>query len=405
MSRDSATLPAMRGLDTRENPRPSTFVGGSIVEMRIGVAAVLVVACAWRQAEPTKSPHGPASVPAASRKPSKHAEARVEAPRPDVDVSHLLPDFQDDLRWPLTAMGHPSMEPRFAVASVFAAPGVSWLDLCERGVQKRSTGGRNLDELEYLRAWCSAAAGDIDAACATLTTLTTSSVLGLPSAVRLDLANLIASTGGRDKAEHLLSANKLNDPQLLDTLAATYIELGAERDADEMNRLAMETNTRATRETQCRRLIKHIVLSDVGEREASVQALKALATTPRYPDPTCQSIYHAWMCVEDARTGCWQHLDDLGAEYRWNDVLRVYRAWPAGPAPMTTWLRFADELRFAVKVPASLPLLIGALDAASRVVTPCAPEVHDKIVEIMRTMGYQSVTVPDQLVALEQACK
>jgi hypothetical protein len=167
----------------------------------------------------------------------------------------------------------------------------------------------------------------------------------------------------------------------------------------------METNVRAPRELQCRRLIKHIVLSDAGEREAPVQALKNLATTPRFPDPTCQSIYNTWTCVEDSKRGCGNHLRDLGADYRWNDVLRVYRAWPSGPAPMATWLRLADELRFAVKVPASVPLLIGALDAASRVVTPCAPAVHDKILTIEQTMHYLHVSVPAELVVLEETCR
>lgn len=337
--------------------------------------------------------------------PDKHADARVTAPRPDVDVSQILPDFQEELRWPLTTMEHPSMEPRFAVAAVFADPGVSWLDLCRRGVQNRTIAGPNRDELDYLRAWCSAATGDIDAACATLTTLKTSPVLGLAPAVRIDLANIIANAGPAERAEHLLTANKINDPQILDTLAATYIEVGAEHDGYEINRRAMETDFQPSSELRCRRLLKDILLSDSGERDVSAQALTNLATTPRFPDPTCLRIYHAWTCVKDARDGCSNYLHDRGADYRWNDVLRVYRGWPPGPATLGTWLRLADDLQFAVNVPASLPLLVAALVAASRVVTPCPAAVHEKIVAIEQTMQFMHVTVPAELAALEESCR
>jgi len=336
---------------------------------------------------------------------TKVAVAKSAAPRPFVDVGSFIPDFHDDLRWPLTTMSHPSSEPRFGIAAVFAEPGIGWQELCKRGVHKRVTSGRNRDELQYLRAWCSAAAGDIDAACGTLQPLLTSAVLGLAPAVRVDLANLVASVGHHDEAEHLLNAHKIRDPQILDAVAATYVELGADKDAYEINRLAADMDRHASQETQCRRLLKDLVLSNSDASESSIRGLRGFATTHQLRNPTCERIYNAWQCAANPAKDCAGHLRDIGANYSWRDVLAAYHSWPAGAVRVEAWLRIADSLKFSFGAPAAIPMVIAALDAALRADGYCSPAVRDRIVDIQRLWRLRNVAIPEDMVSLDEACK
>src|SRR6185503_18531607 len=120
----------------------------------------------------------------------------AEAPRPTIDVDQYLPDFHDELRWPLSGMNHPSLEPRFPVANELAI-GVDWQTLCARGVQNR-TSPTQKELLSYLRGWCEVQRRDVDGACAHLTPLIGAMTFGMPAAVRQDLANILVDHGDAD---------------------------------------------------------------------------------------------------------------------------------------------------------------------------------------------------------------
>lgn len=368
--------------------------------MRIGIAVVVLASCAPKPAEPLEPVQGQDEDPVVGD--LGPPELRVVVPRPEVDVSGIVPDLHDELRWPLTAMSHPSLEPRFGVAAVFAEAGVGWLELCKRGVHKRTSNGRNRDELEYLRGWCGAAGGDADAACSSLQPLVHSTVLGLASAVKIDLANIIANAGHLDRAEHLLTRYQIDDPEVLDTLAATYVEVGAEQDAYEINRRAIDVDARASDEVQCRRLIKQIALGPEGERTLPVEQLTSMVKGRRLPDPTCVRLLHAWTCHADPKEGCADYLDENGISADWLHVLRAYYAWPNGPASHRTFLFIAQEALNAWRLPEAQQVMFAALEAATRGVDGCGGDTYAKVKEIASYYLRLMKRVPERLQALEK---
>lgn len=376
-------------------------VRGSIGCMRIGIAALVLASCAPKPPEPLEPAHRQPSESVTGELP--HApEVRIVAARPDIDVSAVVPDLHDELRWPLTAMSHPSLEPRFGVAAVFAEAGVGWLELCKRGVHKRTSNGRNRDELEYLRGWCGAMAGDAEAACGSLQRLTHSTVLGLSSAVKIDLANIIANAGHIEKAEHLITKYRIDDPEVLDTLAATYVEVGAERDAYEINLRAIDNDARASEELQCRRLIKQIALSPEGERTLPVEQLTSLVKNRKLPDPTCVRLLHAWTCHADPKEGCAEYLAENGISADWMHVLRAYYAWPKVAAAERTYLLIAQEAQYAWVMPEAQQVMFAALEAAARGVDGCGGDTYRKVKEIASYYLRLMRPVPERLQALEK---
>src|SRR5262249_50930548 len=146
-------------------------------------------------------------------------------PRPEIDIAQFLPDFHEELRWPLTQLMHPKLEPTYAIATALAAPGMGWLDLCAIGAQNRHASGNN-DQQAYLRGWCSVAKDDVDHACQYLAPLLGSVTRGMSAAVRSDLANILVAQGDADNAEHFINKHDLRDIAMLDQLAASFVEIG-----------------------------------------------------------------------------------------------------------------------------------------------------------------------------------
>jgi len=179
--------------------------------------------------------------------PAPVRAAPVLLPRPDIDVSSLVPDPTHELRWPLSIASHPELEPQFEIAKALAEPGVGWIDLCRLGAHNRHLGKDKRDHVAYLRGWCSVGKQDFDAALAHLVPLTSSVVLGLATAVRADFANIVISSGDANDATRLLAKHRIKDVAVLDTIAASYVELGRLDDAYEINELAILTIARATR--------------------------------------------------------------------------------------------------------------------------------------------------------------
>ena len=106
--------------------------------MRRALLALLVVGCGTKPPPPQPVRYWENAL-LVSRGPDPNRSSRTEQRRPNIDVRSLLPDFSAELRWPLTGMSHPILEPRFAIAQELAVPGVEWQQLCARGVQNRTS--------------------------------------------------------------------------------------------------------------------------------------------------------------------------------------------------------------------------------------------------------------------------
>ena len=192
--------------------------------------------------------------------------------RPQIDVSWLLPDFHDELRWPLSGMHHPKLEPEFPVAQELAI-GVDWQGLCARGVHRRISATQK-ELISYLRGWCHVQERDVDGACAELVPLLGSVKSGLRDAVRRDLANILVESGDAEKAEHWLTKHHVRDIETLDLLAANYVEVGSPADAFAINRRVIDEDDYATPATKCRRLVRRIAIGFDIDVELPVRELE-----------------------------------------------------------------------------------------------------------------------------------
>jgi hypothetical protein len=338
--------------------------------MRAGLAVVVAFAACGSPQRASTVDNEEAPKP---RRWIKSLPDRVaSAPRPDVNVEQLVPDFHEELRWPLSLMSHPELTPQFEIAQVFALPGIGWIELCERGIQNRVQSGRNRDELEYLRGWCSAVKGDADAACGRLKPLTASTVYGMSAAVRTDLANIIATAGDIDVADKLLNKHRIDDIEVLDLLAATYVELGRERDAHEMNRRALEFPEPTTNALHCRRLVKDIVLS---KGSARVSELEQLATKSKVPDETCVSLYDELKCWQGPAWNCESYFKGASIDPKTIFLLSASRKWPSRPSNWRVWITVAHDAIAAMPLPDAQQMARLALDAARKSGPRCEPMI------------------------------
>jgi hypothetical protein len=265
-------------------------------------------------------------------------------PRPFVDLGILVPDFHDELRWPLTPMNHPAMEPKFPIAQAFAQPGVGWLDLCGSGITNRY--GKDKELLSYLRGWCKAVDGDTDAACSNLVPLIKSTTPRLEVAVRNDLANILAQ-GHADKAEHYIRVHSIRDVGLLDLLAANYVEVGTAQDALAINRNAIDSDDYANAETKCMRWTRHIVLS--GDKSSLlIKQIEGLAKQPKNADPTCVTEYAKLTCW--ATEECAAYVHELGGVLFDAAIFGDLANWDRRKIS-EDWWRIADTALLQLKTP------------------------------------------------------
>lgn len=290
-----------------------------------------------------------------------HVVHAVAVRRPAIDISWLLPDFHEELRWPLTGMNHPMLEPQFPVATELAV-GVDWQQLCARGVQNRVSATQK-ELLSYLHGWCDVAKRDVDAACAHLTPLLGSIKGGLRAAVRQDLANILVEQGDANKAEHWLSKHRIRDVQILDLLAANYIELGSEADAFEINRRAIDSDDSASEATKCTRLVKSIAIGLEHDVERPVNTLKAMVVMAKVPDETCERLWNKVSCARD-HSWCSGYLDDEGIAPDALELLNAYENWPSGRATATAWWIYADNARQALPTAGAAQLVVTAIEAS-----------------------------------------
>ena len=290
-------------------------------------------------------------------------EMEATAVRPTLDMLQWVPDPTDRGRWPLGMGTHPMLEPHFDVGDALAVPGIGWLELCGRGIQKRILPG-NPDPVEYLRAWCSAQNHDSDDAVARLTRLRNSTVPGIRDAIWLDIANVLADNGDAEHATKLINRNHLeHEVDLLDLLAATYVEVGRREDAIELNALAIDADHSGYQDKQCRRFARQIVVADPAMQDVALAALHQRVKKATYKD--CAEIEHELRCWVRP-SDCDDYLADRGVDRSYRDAVWAYTSWPQGNATSFVWWRIGVSASHAIGVPGADELAITALDAAVR---------------------------------------
>jgi len=302
----------------------------------------------------------------------------VLVPRPEIDVSHLVPDPTHELRWPLSMASHPELEPQFEIAAALAEPGVGWLDLCRLGAHNRHLGKDKRDHVAYLRGWCSVGKQDLDGALAHLVPLTSSVVLGLAPAVRADFANILVSSGDAHDASRLLSKHRIHDVGVLDTLAASYAELGKLDDAYAINEHAIANDDLRNLANRCRRLTRRIVLRPPPKQLKAVDLPNAgLFDVPTGADATCTRLEHELECWLDPVSACGHyHVDQQLDVAKSGSLVAAYFGWPRGVAG--DWWLTVNNALFARPHPGADRLAVAAMTNALRA-TPCASRNVTKI--------------------------
>lgn len=301
-------------------------------------------------------------------------------PRPDLDLSSLIPDPTHELRWPLSISNHPELEPQFEIAAALAEPGVGWIDLCRMGAHNRHLGRDKRDHVAYLRGWCNVGKADLDGALANLAQLRSSVVVGIAPAVRADFANILVSSGDASDARRLIAKHRVTDIAVLDALAASYVEIGKLDDAFEINELAITVDDRRNKASRCQRLTRRIVLRPPPKQIKAIDLPNAsLFDVPRGADHTCDRLAHELECWLDPAAGCVayfkdQQLDEEKAQF----LLDAYHGWPKGPH-IWRWWETARLARAAMPHPGADILAVAALANGMRIVDCKTQTVRDII--------------------------
>lgn len=376
--------------------------------MRWLVGLSLVAASACGPKEPPQSPPQPVANDAPMPHPRRlHGVLplfRERLPPPAIDLGAYVPDFHDELRWPLSGMSHPALEPRFDIAQQLAEPGVDWQELCARGVQNRVSSTQK-ELLEYLHGWCDAQNSNVDGACKHLLPLLGSTTRGLTVAVRTDLANILAA-GDADKAEHWLTKHNIRDIDTLDLLAANYAEQGLLDDAATINRRIIDSDDFATEATKCRRLVRQLATNhDSGETVAYLQ-LEQLAKKPKVPDPLCVRLFHKAECRRNPATDRANYFSDENIDRRGLYVLKAYGQWPTGSGNWIDWWPIAVVARKAAGLAGANELAVAALEAGFSAQRGCPIGSKKNVRDMLRALRLdaEEPLYEARLKALAAAC-
>ena len=260
----------------------------------------------------------------------------VEPPKdPKIVAAMAALDPTEYVRWPLTSNKHPVLEPAYDIANVFAQPGVSWLDLCRLGAQNRRGGG-SADQLEYLRAWCDVARRDARSAVGRLALLRSSTVLGIPAAVRADIANIVVDAGSADDAQRILAGAQLDDLAIFDLIAASYAEVGRNDDSLVFTERGIAAHDARRPTDHCMRLARRVLLIDPHSRMASLHDLEPFEAVP-----ACAIVLHELKCWH--AQVCEPYLLEHGVSPDALELGGLYKDWPAPTATSDEWLKFANR--------------------------------------------------------------
>ena len=342
--------------------------------MALPVLVALIGACRAKPPEPlTREPE--------IEPPARPVEAITDieivlSPRPDIDLSNLVPDPTDELRWPLSMASHPELEPQFEIAAALAEPGVGWTDLCRLGAHNRHMRKDKRDHVAYLRGWCNVGKQDLDGALTNLVPLANSIVSGLAPAVRTDFANILVSSGDANDASRLLTKHGIKDIAVLDTLAASFIELGKMDDAYVINELALAADNRRNVENRCRRLTRRIVLRPPPKQIKAVDLPNAGLFDVRGHE-TCERLEHELECWLDPASGCVNYFTDQQLDVeKAKAITTAYFGWPSGAALGITWYRTAHKAFQAIPHPGADLLAVAALENSLRTTRCDSPYVQ-----------------------------
>ena len=306
---------------------------------------------------PLDPPHHYVTVETVTPQPSlRVAMARPALPVPAAIAALARPDPSDHIRWPLTANSHPALEPSFAIAPVLANPGVSWMDLCRMGAQNRRAGSGLNDQLEYLRAWCETGRRDIDAAVRRLAPLQHSPVLGLPAAVRMDVANILVDAGSADDALRTLAGARIDDVAVLDRLAASYGEVGKLADAATLNSVAIGAYDQRRPADQCERITRRILMAAPEDRAKMVTDFD-----PYLANRSCSRLRNEVDCW--APRDCVGYLLDHGIAPDLARAYNIYLLWPDGEADAEVWWSLGRKAYLEIATPGADALAVAAFEA------------------------------------------
>jgi hypothetical protein len=295
---------------------------------------------------------------------------QIAHPRPDIDISYLVPDPSAELRWPLPPNVHPVLEPQFPIARELAASGVPWHDLCARGFVRRVAPGADPVMVEYLAGWCHAVNRDIDLAVAALGNVRRKSTrLADPAAI--DLANILADSGSADQAQRVLARVTVGDAALYDILAATYAEVGALDDATVFNNLGLDSLGRPAE--RCHRLVKQSAIEGRGASIVAAELARMAMPTPNAPaDQDCVRLHHLVVCWRHPGAECGAYFADVGIDAKHTYLLTAYDRWPRGRSTTDQWRSIAQDAIKAMPLDGADVMATLALELALGV-SPCIP--------------------------------
>src|SRR5207249_2611787 len=149
--------------------------------------------------------------------------------------------------------------------------------------------------------------------------LRSSVVLGIPDALPFDISNILADTGDVDDAEHLLAKHALDhDVSLLDTLVATYIEVGKLRAAQDIDRLATDADHTPAQNRTCARLARAIVTASPGSRRGELEQLVLVNRSHgQKVTSDCLALQHELACWVQPVDQCEDYVKEHNNEARY----------------------------------------------------------------------------------------
>lgn len=284
----------------------------------------------------------------------------VRIPRPVLAIAEPKPDLGEEPRWPLTIMQHPALEPQFNVAGVLADPGISWTELCARGVQHRRDPS-HFDELAYLGGWCAAEQHDVALAVSSLAPLMRSPVPGIANAAPFDMVNVLVNSEDADHATQILADQQLRDPHLWDLLAAAYFEVGKNDDALSVTTTAMQLDPHPLPAATCHRLARALLLGPESVRKLLLDQLAGMVHDPKHVDPTCEYIAAAIPCALDI--DCYKYYANENLHGDEVYIALLYERWST-PRDWSGWIDYAWSARRLISAAGAQELMFAALDAS-----------------------------------------
>ncbi len=328
------------------------------------VWVAIVAACGGpTRGDSLQNQAGKAAAPPAivkSRSPDDWLSARPV----QLDLSGIEPNLDEELRWPLAPSSHPVLEPRYPIAQALAEPGIEYGELCRRGIQARhAPTAAGQEQIDYLRAWCAVGNHDVEAAVARLAPLVHPIVTGLGAAVTLDLANILTDGCTADTAVRLIAKHTIVDPAVLDTLAATYLEVERPDDARDVNTTVMLGDSQPGAAT-CHRHVRDIALAPSYVRKDLAVAFAKLA--PTMHDARCRELSNLASCWVSPLEWCDGYLADQQLDPKYQKLIEAYDGWPTEPTDYEGWISIATDGVMAAPLGGADRLAIVALEAALR---------------------------------------